>query len=354
MNVLLLTDKLTTGGAEMYFCKLENNLPDGEVNVYAAAAPGELYTHIKHKDRFTALKRSNPFYNFWQIRQLILKERIDIIHANSLRAVLMLFLIRLTMIHSFLCIYTKHNVTILEKKAPFLMAFLLNHFVNKVITVSHFESENLLRIGVYVDKLITIYNGVDLEQFKYQDKKKSKMFKVGILARVSEEKNHALFVEIANTLRDDSDIEFYVAGDGPELPVIRERIKDLQLEDKVKVIGNVKHPESFISEMDVLLLTSKREVFPMVVLEAMAVGTPMISIDRGGIKEAIIDSETGILIADHSIEAFCSKIKELKENKLLRLRVIERARDKVKKEFSLNQMVELTYQEYQKQRKFFL
>jgi glycosyltransferase involved in cell wall biosynthesis len=354
MNVLLLTDKLTTGGAEMYFCKLENNLPDGEVNVYAAAAPGELYSHIKHKDRFTELRRSSPLYNFWQIRQLILKKKIDIIHANSLRAVLMLLFIRMTIINSFHCIYTKHNVTILEKKAPLLMAFLLNNFVTKVITVSHFESENLLQLGVYVQKLITIYNGVDLEQFKYRDKKKSIVFKVGILARISEEKNHALFIDVANKLRNHTSIEFYVAGDGPDLHAIRERIKDLKLEDKVKLIGNIENPETFISEMDVLLLTSKREVFPMVVLEAMAVGTPMISIDIGGIKEAIIDCETGILISNHSIETFCSKIKELKENKSLRLKLIEKARDKVKNEFSLNQMVELTYQEYCKQKKIFL
>jgi glycosyltransferase involved in cell wall biosynthesis len=350
MNVLLLTDKLTTGGAEMYFCKLENNLPDGEVTVYTAAGPGELYSHIKRKNRFIELKRSNPLFNFWLVRQLIIRKKIDIIHANSLRAVLLLLFIRITIFRAFHCIYTKHNVTVLERKVPLLMAFLLNNFVTKVITVSHFESENLLGLGVYIQKIITIYNGVDLDQFQYQDKKKSLVFKIGILARISEEKNHGLFIDVANELRHYTNIEFYVAGDGPDFPVIRERIKDLNLEDKISLVGNSEYPEKFIHEMDVLLLTSKREVFPMVVLEAMAVGTPMISIDKGGIKEAIIDNETGILISDHSVETFCTKIKELKENSSLRLKLIQKARDKVMKEFSLNQMVDLTYQEYCKQR----
>lgn len=123
MNVLLLTDKLTTGGAEMYFCKLENHLPDKEVTIYTAAAPGELFSHIKHKERFVELRRSNPIYNFWRVRNLILKEKIQMIHANSLRAVLLLFFIRMTILRSFHCVYTKHNVTILEREAPQCLLF---------------------------------------------------------------------------------------------------------------------------------------------------------------------------------------------------------------------------------------
>ncbi|KZE64054.1 glycosyltransferase [Fictibacillus phosphorivorans] len=346
MNVLLLTDKLTTGGAEIYFCNLENNLPEDEVTIYTAAGPGELFSHIKHKDRFLELRRSNPLYNFWRVRKLILKEKINMIHANSLRAVLLLLFIRLTILQSFHCIYTKHNVTILERQAPPLMALLLNYFVTRVITVSNFERENLIDLGVHKHKIITIYNGVDLNQFRYQDKKTGLVFKVGILARISEEKNHALFLDVANELKEYKNIEFYVAGDGPSFHLVSEKIKELNLEDTVKLVGNIQNPERFINEMDVLLLTSKREVFPMVVLEAMAVGTPMISIDKGGIKEAIKNNETGILIPNHSIEAFSCKIKELKQDKALRLKLTQKARVKVIREFSLDQMVNLTYKEY--------
>ncbi|GGB41524.1 glycosyltransferase family 4 protein [Fictibacillus barbaricus] len=346
MNLLLMTDKLTTGGAEIYFCKLENNLPHEKVNVYTAAGSGELYKHIKHKDRFLELSKSNHFMNFWRIRKLICDKKIDIIHANSLRVVLLLLLIRLTILQSFQCIYTKHNVTILEKQAPVLFVLLLNKFVTKVITVSHFERNHLIELGVHRQNITTIYNGVDLKQFQYQDKRPELVFKVGILARISEEKNHALFIEIANRLKHKANIEFYVAGDGPDYRIIKDKIKNANLEQKVKLLGNIEKPENFIREMDVLLLTSKREVFPMVVLEAMAVGTPMISIDKGGIKEAIINNETGILIPEHSVEMFCTKIKELEQNKHLRLNLIRKARQKVMREFSLNSMITKTFEEY--------
>lgn len=348
MNVLLMTDKLTTGGAEIYFCKLENNLPHEKVNVYTAAGGGELYKHIRHKDRYLELSKSNHLLNFWRIRKLICSKEMDIIHANSLRVVLLLILIRLTISNSFQCIYTKHNITLLEKQAPDLFVFLLNKFVTKVITVSNFERNNLIELGVHPQNIATIHNGVDLKQFQYQDKRPEKVFKVGILARISEEKNHALFLEIANRLSHHTDIEFYVAGDGPDFQKVKDQIKNSNLEHKVKLLGNLEKPEDFIKEMDVLLLTSKREVFPMVVIEAMAVGTPMITIDQGGIREAIINNETGILISSHSVDMFCTKIIELQENKYFRLSLTRKARYKVMREFSLNHMISKTYEEYER------
>lgn len=346
MNILLMTDKLTTGGAEIYFCKLENNLPQDKVTVYTAAGSGELYKHIKHKDRFLELSKSNHLLNLWRIRKLIRNKKIDIIHANSLRVVLLLLFIRLTILQSFQCIYTKHNVTILEKQAPDLFVFLLNKFVTKVITVSHYERNHLIELGVHRQNITTIYNGVDLDQFQYQNKRSEMVFKVGILARLSEEKNHTLFIDIANQLKQHTNIEFYAAGDGPDYQIIKDKIIKANLEHRVTLLGNIDEPEKFIKEMDVLVLTSKREVFPMVVLEAMAVGTPMISIDKGGIKEAIINNETGILISEHSVDMYCTKIRELQQNKQLRLNLTRRARQKVMNEFSLNNMVMKTFEEY--------
>ncbi|MGQ0517829.1 glycosyltransferase, partial [Bacillus sp. D-CC] len=68
------------------------------------------------------------------------------------------------------------------------------------------------------------------------------------------------------------------------------------LKQSVKMLGNISEPHRFIGNMDVLLLLSFREVFPMVVIEAMATGTPIVSIDVGGINEAVIDGESGVLI----------------------------------------------------------
>ena len=75
-------------------------------------------------------------------------------------------------------------------------------------------------------------------------------------------------------------------------------IEKYDLQQSVKMLGNISEPHKFIGNMDVLLLLSFCEVFPMVVIEAMATGTPMVSIDVGGINEAGIDGESGVLISN--------------------------------------------------------
>jgi glycosyltransferase involved in cell wall biosynthesis len=222
----------------------------------------------------------------------------------------------------------------------------LNRYVDKVITVSGFEKRNLEQLGVDNNKIKTIYNGVDLRQFIFQCKEKKGVFNIGILARLSEEKNHALFIKIANELRDMSNVMFHIAGDGPEKQNIANMIQSQDLNHKVKMRGEVHNPEDFIREMDVLLLTSNREVFPMVIIESMAVGTPIISIDRGGIKEAVIEDQTGVLVESHSTDEFCKQIKRLESNQPVRMRIAEQARQKVEREFSLEQMLQQTLEEY--------
>lgn len=345
MNVLLMTDKLETGGAEFYFCKLANTLNHPECSFFTAASLGDMVSKLEHPTHFTTMSRRNHGVNIYNLRKLVSTQQIDVIHANSLRMVFYAVLIKRTIRTRLAILYTKHNVTSLEQKAPYVFKKIVNKHVEKVITVSQFEERNVINLGVYPDKVKTIYNGVDTQQFQFHDRGDG-VYKIGILARLSEEKNHQFFLQIANEFKTNRELQFYIAGDGPEYERISAMISDMQLEDKVKMVGQVDQPEAFIRDMDVLLLTSNREVFPMVILEAMAVGTPIVSIDRGGIKEAIVDSETGFLVPEHRVLDFTNRLEILQSNYRLRKHIIERARRKVEREFSLEQMVQQTLQEY--------
>lgn len=330
-NVLLLTDKLITGGAEMYFCKLENHLKAANMTFYSAAAPGEMYNEIHHKTNFISLSLKNHLTNLKTLSRQVIQKDIRIIHANSLRMLLYSIVVRKITKRDMKLVYTKHNVTVLEKRVPLLFKTVVNRYVHQVIAVSNFEKGNLLRLGVRNELIQTIYNGVDIKQFSFQPLQAQKTFNVGILARLSKEKNHVLFLNIANELRDMEQVVFHIAGDGPEREFVEKEIKNLQLHHKINVLGQVSNPYEFICSMDLLLLTSFREVFPMVILEAMATGTPIVSVDVGGIKEAIVDYETGILIRHHSEREFAEKIKLLHDNEDLRRGLIGAARKKWRK-----------------------
>jgi glycosyltransferase involved in cell wall biosynthesis len=345
-NVLLLTDKLITGGAEMYFCKLENHLKDENMTFYSAAATGEMYNHIQNKNNFIPLSLKNHLGNLKTLRKQVIQKGIYVIHANSLRMLLYSIAIKKITKREIKLIYTKHNVTILEKKIPLLFKKVLNRHVDQIISVSNFEKENLLQLGVRKELIQTIYNGVDLDQFSFQPQQSQETFNIGILARLSKEKNHKLFLTIANELKDMEHFTFHIAGDGPERDFVEKEMKNLKLSHKVKVLGQVSNPYEFICNMDLLLLTSFREVFPMVVLEAMATGTPIVSVDIGGIKEAIVDHETGILISHHSEKEFAEKILLLHDNEDLRQDLGSTARQKVEESFSLANMVHSTLKTY--------
>jgi glycosyltransferase involved in cell wall biosynthesis len=344
-----MTDKLIMGGAEVYFCKLENLLDQEckDASFFTAAAGGELFNKIRNKANFIPLTRKRHLVNMIRLFREVKKREIDVIHANSLRMVFYAIGVQ-KMVHKNLkIIYTKHNITIFEKRNQRLLAGVLNSSINRVITVSEHERENLIKIGVKPEKVITIHNGVDLNQFSYHQKVSEKsVFHVGILGRLSEEKNHKLFLDIAKALKNVSGLKFYIAGNGPEFSRIKAMIKEYDLTDSVVMLGEVDTPEKFIADMDVLLLTSHREVFPMVLLEAMAVGTPIISINTGGISEAIDDNETGFLITSYSVDAFIEKIMEMRSNKEVRNSFSKSGRVKVESKFTSENMTRLTLNEY--------
>ncbi|ART77769.1 hypothetical protein B4U37_17800 [Sutcliffiella horikoshii] len=346
MNVLVVTDKLDMGGAENYFCKLENELAHPDIKFYFAAAKGELYNNLQKKKRFTDLHRKNHLKNLWLLKEIIRENNIGVYHANSLRMVLYGLILKSAMKSKLRIIYTKHNVTKLEKYLPLIFRFVLNRYVRSIITVSDFEKYQLIDLGIDSRKIVTIYNGVDLQQFTYQRKKNHPPKKVGILARVSKEKNQAFFLEVAEACRHHTNLMFYIGGDGPDYQRIQRQIINMGIQDRVKMLGAIHTPEEFIGNMDVLLVTSHREVFPMVILEAMAVGTPIVSINRGGINEAIESGKNGYLLDEHSKQDFRHKIEHLLSNDLKRLQFIKVSRKKVETAFSLQKMIRGTLEEY--------
>ncbi|MEK3781283.1 N-acetyl-alpha-D-glucosaminyl L-malate synthase BshA [Paenibacillus sp. FSL R5-0810] len=86
-----------------------------------------------------------------------------------------------------------------------------------------------------------------------------------------------------------------LVGEGPELPKIQCRIKEMGLEDKVHFLGKQDEIAHVISMADVLLLPSEKESFGLVALEAMACGVPTVGSTAGGIPELVTHGETGFL-----------------------------------------------------------
>ncbi|GAM15407.1 glycosyltransferase family 4 protein [Mesobacillus selenatarsenatis] len=344
MNLLFITDFLDTGGAERYFVKCENMIPDEKLQIYTAARKGSFVQYLANPANFTAI-RGNPITNLIILFWLVVRKDISAIHANSLRMLFHAVLLK-CFFPRIKLIYTKHNVTLLDHHFPSLLVFLLRYFVARIITVYQGQADELATMGIPAAKIKTIYNGVDLQQFQYVNNRQDRVKKtIGILGRLSPEKNIPFFLKIAEKLNGES-YDFLIAGDGPDRDKIEDKIKQSGLEERVEMLGDISNPDDFLASIDVFVLTSFREAFPMSILEAFAVGTPVVTIDVGGISEAVHNEETGILIETHSEDEFSSKIAELLRDKDKVEHIRAAARKAAETKFNLQHMIHETKQVY--------
>lgn len=118
------------------------------------------------------------------------------------------------------------------------------------------------------------------------------------------------------------------------------------LNDRIIMLGWRKDATGLLPDMDMLLLPSLTEGTPMVILEAMAAGVPVIASDVGGIGEIIEDSRTGLLIKPRDPGAIVESVKALLDDRGLAERISRNAASEVESRFSARRMSELYERTY--------
>lgn len=121
-------------------------------------------------------------------------------------------------------------------------------------------------------------------------------FLVVCVANFRPEKNHALLIEAAaRVIPARADAMFLLAGDGPLREQIARDIERRGMGGDVRVVGRVPHARRLIAGADLVVLSSLHEALPVVVMEALAAGVPVVSTDVGGIREVVRSGWNGIL-----------------------------------------------------------
>ena len=242
IKVLFLAEELRVGGAESYFYKIENNIDRKKYDFYCMAVNGAQANNLIVPDNYYSYEFS-PIDRIKKIKKICVKNNIKIIHANSLQLAFCAAFVKRQLKNkiNIKILYTKHNLTILEKISKKIFAKFLNHNIDIVNPICDVEKENLIKYGVDKDKIITIYNGTKISDFTFNNNRiKKSAFSVGILARLSIEKRHDIFIDIAKiVLEENESVNFYIGGDGPERENIKDAIISNKLQDKVKILGNV-------------------------------------------------------------------------------------------------------------------
>ena len=199
-------------------------------------------------------------------------------------------------------------------------------FAHRVIANSKAVRARLIDDGVPSEKIVTLYNGLELERVNVpEDLKREDALSqlrvaaepqrqfVTIVANLNHEvKDYPTFLQAAARVRTQiPDARFLIAGEGALLPSLRELSAKLGIESDVFFLGRCEKIFNLLFVSDVCVLSSTAEGFSNAILEYMAAGRPVVVTDVGGAREAVVPGETGYIVPPSNPEAMAERIIEL-------------------------------------------
>ncbi len=185
-----------------------------------------------------------------------------------------------------------------ESRTALAMDTFTNRWSTHICAVSHSVRDFLLEHeGITPERISIVYNAIDLDRFTPPaDRSAGKRFVVLGIGRLHPQKNFALFLETAQRLLAlHPEVQFRLAGTGPEEAMLRARASELGLGGCVQFLGHVRETRMLYAEADALLLTSRYEGTPLTMLEAMATRLPIVATNIDGVAEILVDGQDALL-----------------------------------------------------------
>lgn len=269
---------------------------------------------------------------------LLRRVRADVVHANGSRAALYAGLAgRLTRRP------VAWHVRILDDDPP--LDWLLVRLATGIIATSSAVRDRLSPWPRAQRRCRIVPNGLDLEAFVPSTDPDTVRRRLGLspadlvvitVGRMVPFKRQDLLLEAVARLHGEfTRLGCIIVGDGPERPGLLELAERLALGDRVRFTGHRDDVADLLAAADVFVLPSPAEHFGRVVLEAMAVGVPVVAVDAGGPAEILEDGKSGLLVPEATAASLASGMATLLRDRRLRQRIAETARTVVEKRYSM-------------------
>lgn len=356
MRILLLTTHLNIGGITTYTVSLAKALKERGDDVIVASSGGVLVpdltaggvSHIKI-DISTKSELSPKLLSaIFQIRKIVKKMDIDVIHAQTRVAhVVGFFVSRLCRVRF---VTTCHGF--FRKN---IGRSLLPAWGERVIAISEAVEEHLLKdFKVPQDKISLIYNGINpkkfLKEFSQEEKDvlKDKFgirrdhSVIGTVARFTPDKGHdVLLSALFEILKQKPNVQLVFVGDGKERSKIVDLVQHLDLSENVIFVKSQINTLGILSVMDVFMFTPRRkEGLGLVLLEALAAGKPVVATDVGGVSSIVKDGVNGFLVRPSRPELLVEPTVRLLKDKELYRKMSQAGREIAIQKFSINGMTD--------------
>lgn len=233
-----------------------------------------------------------------------------------------------------------------ERMAYALAERLAGEWADRVITVSEYDYRLALRYRVVPPKkLVTVHNGVPDVPESLRAQPQREPARLIMVARFEPQKDHATLLRALAKLQS-MRWQLDLVGDGPLVEAVRRQAASLGIASRVAFWGARNDIPELLAKSQVFVLTSNWEGLPLTILEAMRAGLPVIASDVGGVREAVVDGETGFLVPRRGVEALHTRLQSLLANPELRLTMGTKGRIRYESHFTFNYMLARTLAVY--------
>jgi glycosyltransferase involved in cell wall biosynthesis len=160
-----------------------------------------------------------------------------------------------------------------------------------------------------------LQNAIDVKRFlkpsHFADSKTSSNCHLISIGRLDKNKNHQFLIDVVAELENRNiPILLTIIGEGVERKNLESKIIMLKLESKIKLLGMIDNIETYLNESNVYVHSALTEGFGLTLIEAMASGLPVVTLDGGGNRMLIEQGKNGFLVEDNAIKTFADKIIE--------------------------------------------
>ena len=360
MNVLFLSTHLNSGGITSYLFTMAKGLIRRGNQVYVATGGGNMEKEFSSAGvklltlNIRTKSELDPriYFALPLLARYIRENKIDLIHAQTRITQVMGVLLKSLTGKPFVSTCHGFFKTRLSRR-------LIPCWGDAVIAISKAVERHLRHdFKVAGEKVFLVESGIDLEEFVLVDDAAKKECRarfnlgdepvVGIVARLSDVKGQDILIEaMSKVVPHVRNAKLLLVGEGKMESVLRGQVQRLNLNDHVRFFSIVDKTCEMLSLFDVFAMPSRQEGLGLSIMEAQAMGLPVVASRVGGIPSLIEDGKTGVLVEPENPDELAEAIIKLFQDRARSKKIGMAGREFIREAFSADKMLDKVVQLYQ-------
>ncbi|MGR3302283.1 MAG: glycosyltransferase [Candidatus Scalindua sp.] len=369
IRILYVIDALEFGGGERGFGQLSTGLDKQRFQTYLAAHPESKLEKMAKRENIPFIPidmdRKVNFKTIAHLSRIINQNRIHIVHSMGARAdffarIAIRKIPKTALVCTVAMLVEGFDIGFIRKIVYKIADRFSSRYVTQYIAVSKAIKERLVgKRKIHSDRITVVYNGVELDQYNPNMNASEEIRHslgitdkypiIGTIGRLVYQKGYSHFLEAAKQVYVEMKyVRFVIVGHGPEEDNLRCMAKSLGISHVCTFAGLRLDIPELLSTFEVFVLSSVLEGLPRIVIEAMAMGRPIVATDIDGVREELEDGITGLLVPPENADSLAKSIIDLLIDKDKSFQMGINARRAAEEKFGVDIMrkkVEKVYEE---------